>query len=87
MSQTGKSPDSELSVCQLVVARVADEKGVAPDELAAPLYEILDPDALERLVSGWSSDGRSDGQITFAYDGCEVTVRGDGSVSVERRDA
>lgn len=48
-----------------------------------PLYDIVDPDALDQLFQH-KSDGtpRPGGELTFAYSGCEVTVRADGDVIV-----
>jgi len=49
-----------------------------------PLYEAVDSDALDALVST-SGDGDSVA-VSFVFAGCHVTVRGDGSIIV-RADA
>lgn len=48
-----------------------------------PLYDVVDPDALDQLFQP-KSDGtpRPGGELTFAYNGCEVTVRAGGDVIV-----
>jgi hypothetical protein len=66
-----------------VLQRVADAEGTEPSELDEPLYEVIDPDALERLFDS-SEDGpsRDSGELRFPYHGYEVTVRANGDVSV-----
>lgn len=69
-------------ICTSIAMRVADEVGVPPEELRPPLYELVDPDALEALLR---SDGNRtfEGSIVFDAYGCTVTVAGDGRVTVE----
>lgn len=64
-----------------VVERVATFKGTDSVELD-PLYEAIDPDALNRLFTNASGASRG-GQISFAYCGCEVIVEDDGQVVVQ----
>jgi len=66
----------ERSLCQTVVSEVAEYKGVEETELETPLFEAVDPDALERLFR------ETTGLVTFEYDGCSVTVDHRGTVSV-----
>jgi len=66
-----------------VVQAVADARGVTPLELERPLFDVIDPDCLDRLVE--SGDG--DLVVTFEYYGCTVTVHGDMDVRVEERRA
>lgn len=63
---------------QAVVERVAAREGVDHTELV-PLYEAIDPDALDGLIE---TSGRDDPvlQIGFTYHGYDVTVTGDGGV-------
>lgn len=75
------------SVSQSIVEAVAEAEGVAPEELAPPLYEVIDPDALGRLFASTSNADRGDGRVTFRYAGHDVTVESDGAVSVEESDA
>lgn len=82
--QTATAEASNLS--QLVVEAVADAEGVDPLELSSPLYEVIDPDALDQVFAVTSTDGRRDGQVTLSYNGYEVTVCGDGYVTVEERE-
>ncbi|WP_459809929.1 HalOD1 output domain-containing protein [Halopiger thermotolerans] len=63
---------------QRIVETVADVQGTSPSELSTPLYEAVDPDALERVLR--SSDGSSL-RVRFPYESCVVTVDGAGNVS------
>lgn len=66
-----------------VVEALAETTGQASDELAT-LYEYVDPDALEALVtSRQSGDGPA---ITFQYDSHLVTVEGSGTITIESHD-
>lgn len=69
-----------------VVEAVAEADDADPVELTPPLYEVIDSDALDRLFTATTAHDRTDGQVTFSYNGYGVTVRGDGSVSVEEQD-
>ncbi|WP_436926701.1 HalOD1 output domain-containing protein [Halosimplex amylolyticum] len=50
------------------IQKVADESNCDQVDLP-PLYESIEPDALNTLV-----DGMSDGEVSFSYAGREVTV-------------
>lgn len=64
---------------EAVLQTIADAEGVDPADLEAPLYEALDPDALDALF-------RTDvGSVTFGYHGYTVTVFADGTVDIESR--
>lgn len=45
--------------------KLAEARGIPGSELTPRLYEILDPDALERLVASMSDD---DGKVVFSYE-------------------
>lgn len=66
------------SVSQTVVGAVAEATDVDPLALDPPLYEVIDPDALDRLFD----KARSEVQIEFTMAGCQVRVHGAGSVVV-----
>ena len=65
-----------------VVESVARHKGTEEIELDPPLYEVLDPDALDALFTG-RGETRCPGRISFEYSGCTVTVSSTGHVLVE----
>ncbi|MXR42643.1 hypothetical protein GRX01_15020 [Halobaculum sp. WSA2] len=56
-----------------VVARVASVSGVDPLELP-PLYDVIDPDALNAIFSGRAEDG-SDGGVTVSFEYADHRVR------------
>ncbi len=66
---------------QAVIAAVADAEGVDPVDLDRPLYEAVDPEALDSL---FRSSGRRelDGHVRFEYYGYEITVYGDGRLEL-----
>jgi hypothetical protein len=70
------------SLAEIVVWTVADAKDVDPMDIDEPLYETIDPDALERLFEG-ASAGQSKQRIEFTLAGCDVTVYGDRRVVVQ----
>lgn len=71
-------------VSRAVVAAVANAENVSPVELTPPLYDAVDPDALEQFVASVDAGpDESDVRVTFPYVGYEVTVTGDGDVSLE----
>ena len=75
----------EESLSMSIIENVAGHKGTEALMLDPPLYEVLDPDALDALFRG--QDGtRRKGKFTFEYCGCMVTVASDGHVLVEDTD-
>lgn len=71
------------SACEAVVRLVASHHDEEPMALEPPLYEVIDPDALDALfvdASGrWT---RPSSRIEFPYCDCRVEVHGDGRVVV-----
>ena len=59
-----------------VVLAVAAAANVRPHELD-PLYEVVDPDALNHL---FDDPGRAPLAVSFEYEGYAVTLRGRGEV-------
>jgi len=64
------------SVTERVIQTVATATGRDEVDLP-PLFDAIDPDALETVVSTISS-----GEIRFSYAGLDVAVDSDGSVSI-----
>ncbi|MFC7230203.1 HalOD1 output domain-containing protein [Saliphagus sp. GCM10025308] len=74
---------SSSSPVTAVVELVADREGTDPMELQPPLYDVIDPEALNALFAPTSRGRpRESGQVSFEYLGYDVTVRGNGDVSV-----
>jgi hypothetical protein len=66
---------------EAIVKRVAALEGVDHTELV-PLYECIDPDALNALVR-WAEPSARPLQIEFTYHGYDVAVTGDGVVHID----
>lgn len=76
ISHTARSTAAD-SLTATIVEKIADREGVEPTELRPPLYEVVNPDALESLFRS-----QGNGRVEFAYCGYDVVVRSDGAVSV-----
>lgn len=63
-------------VSTAVVCHVASVTDSDPTALP-PLYDAIDPEALNRLV-----DGSDELVVEFEYDGFRVTVTGDGEIDL-----
>lgn len=86
MPETVTTTRTDAPPSETVVLAVAEAKGVDPTALDDRLYDIVDPDALDRLfhtTSGTTADGAA---IVFRMAGCRVEVDADGRVTVEVRD-
>jgi hypothetical protein len=59
---------SPRTVTEKVISRVAEAEGVDERELRRPLYDVVDPDALNDIFR----DGR--GEVSFEYVGYAVTI-------------
>lgn len=71
------------SVSERVIEAVAAAKGVDPLDLGLCLYDVIDPDALDKLFQPTPTGvPRQSGQVSFTLDGCEVTVHSSGEVTV-----
>ena len=65
-----------------IVERVAAKADVDPFDLS-PLASVIDPDALEKLLSKADRDDAAELEIEFLYEGYAVSVASDGTISVE----
>lgn len=65
------------------IRAVADAADVDPAELGTPLYDQIDPDALDALFDDRpNGTPRGSGHVTFSLLGYDVTVYSDGHVVV-----
>ena len=78
--------DSSERLSCAIIAAVATVADTEPTELE-PLYECVDPDALNALFRPLSEDRpRSRGRLSFFLDEYEVTVHGHGEIIVDVSD-
>ena len=86
-STTGIAAESITNVCrngnvsETVVAAVAEATGVDPLDLD-PLYDVVDPDALNALFDSAGTSPPAHLELSFTMADCAVVVRGDGEVVV-----
>lgn len=66
-----------------VIQVLAEARGVGVEEIEQPLYDIVDPDALDRLFTG-RSHANVGSRVVFEFDAHEVTVHADGDILVRR---
>ena len=66
----------ERTLSNAVISAVAEREGVKRSAVSQPLYEVVDPDALDMLFRN------GDGQVRFEYCGYEVTVDADRNVTL-----
>lgn len=83
----GTTTTDSDAVCETIVTAVADAKGVSPLEVSPPLYEAIDPDAIQAVLASMQSPPEeSVGTLQFPYSGYDVTVTEDGRVSIDPHD-
>lgn len=75
----------EVAPSRAIIEEVAAQEGVDPVDLDVPLFETIDPEALDTLVET-ADTGYSDTTLLleFTYYGYDVGVSSDGAVSVSR---
>ena len=79
MNQLQTDVSTGNSISKAIVESVAEAEGTDPSELTTPLYDVIEPDALEALFA----NDRAFGKVIFNYEGYEVSVFPDGYVSVK----
>lgn len=72
--------DAPMSVA--VVRALAAVEEVRPIEIDVRLYDYLDTDALDRLFENARGNAHDEWTIEFTVDRYDVTVSGDGTVTV-----
>lgn len=76
----------ELPVSEQVIKAVADAKDTSALDLHPPLYTVIDPEALDDLVTSMDARDQPAGCVSFTYCDHEVSIFGDGTVSVAALD-
>lgn len=72
---------SRCTIGLAIVRTVADRRGVESSELP-PLYDWVDPEALERVFDAPTSDSMSERRFVFDYAGHTITVEQDDELSI-----
>lgn len=76
-----EAPRWTESVTHTVITAVARYEGVDPASLTPPLFDVVDPDALDALCGGTHGCG-TPVRCTFTYRGHRIEVESSGSVTV-----
>ena len=66
------------TVSERVIQAIPDCEGVSPLDISPPLFDAIDPDALDRVYA----DGRPGVTTEFQYAGFRVTVRPSGRIEL-----
>ena len=77
-------PASDAPISNAVVEAVAAVTEARPEDLR-PLYEVVEPDALDRIFAPTGPAGAETtrtGYVVFSYEGCSVRVYSDRQVVV-----
>ncbi|MBX0304197.1 HalOD1 output domain-containing protein [Haloarcula salinisoli] len=75
------APETTPTVSERVIHTIADRDGISPLDISPPLFDAVDPDALDRLC------GDSDVTVAFEFAGYRVTVRDGSRVELTPLDA
>lgn len=67
-----------------VICEIADWEGIGPSQLETPLYDVIDPEALDSMFKhNTIRKGSTDIKIEFSYLGYEIIVESPGHVVVQ----
>lgn len=69
--------ERKASPSKRVIRAVAQEEGIDIAEIEPPLYDAIDPDALDSLFRDTT------GELTFTYMDYTIQVTSSGTVSIE----
>lgn len=78
VSTLESTPAPDLPVSERIVYAIADRKEVSPLDVSPPLFDAVDPDALDRLYA----NGRTGTAVTFEYSGYRVRLDEAGRVEL-----
>lgn len=73
---------SQEPLSTTVISAVAAITGIEPTRLE-PLYQRVDPDALDSLFRPREETERTGCSLSFVLAGCEVTVHGRGEIVIQ----
>lgn len=73
---------TEPSIAFLILKAITAREEVDSDD-CPPLYDVIDPDALDNLFAPTQAGSERHGKIAFQYCGYRVTVFGDRTISLD----
>jgi Halobacterial output domain 1 len=73
---------TEPSIAFLILEAITAREEVDPDD-CPPLYDVIDPDALDNLFAPTQAGSERHGKVIFQYCGYHVTVSGDRAISLD----
>ncbi|WP_083252679.1 HalOD1 output domain-containing protein [Haladaptatus sp. W1] len=76
--RTATEPSISFLILEAVTAREEINPGDCP-----PLYDVIDPDALDNLFATTQAGNERHGKVTFQYCGYHITVSGDRTISLD----
>ncbi|WP_435348808.1 HalOD1 output domain-containing protein [Haloarchaeobius sp. HRN-SO-5] len=82
MIHTELVEDPSSCAAERIVTAVAEAENADPVEMTPPLNDVVDTDALNRLVDPESNADPDGLELRFTYRGHDVVVSGDGEVEV-----
>jgi len=71
---------SQFDPVGAVLTAVAAKEGTTPEALSPPLADVIEPDALDRLLR--ESPAESNAAVLFNYRGHAVVIDADGDVEI-----
>ncbi|WP_206424948.1 HalOD1 output domain-containing protein [Halosimplex salinum] len=83
---TAAEREDETDISIAVIEVLAEARGVEPVEMDEPLYDVVDPDALDQLFTG-QAETAVGGRVVFELGDHEVTVHADGDILVRTVDS
>lgn len=84
MTMMGKAARYESnSLTEVIVQQIADLEGVEPLDLETPLYDAVDPEAVESLLTDATTGERREHiRVKFQYYGYDIIVDGEGEIAI-----
>lgn len=73
----------ETDVTSTIIETIADAEGVPPEDLDGCLYDVVEPEALNRLFQQGDDGPATDGLVSFDFYEYTVTVHSDSTVEIE----
>lgn len=81
---TPYSPRNDRTAVEQVIRTIAAANDVDPVSISPPIADVIDPDALNKLVKHGSYNSDVTLEVEFTYQGHDVVVTSDGEVELDR---